>query len=157
MIIKCENLSYKYDSTNGISDISTEFKSGNVYGLIGPSGAGKSTLIKLISGNIKPKTGNIKIDDKEIDKGLIKDINQTLNMYTGVLESSFVLENEKVRAIGEIGFDYHYDSPGRDCQKKWFVRQIELATDNTAKTVGFYKSMGFAEMSEIGCCGFMKC
>ncbi|MBQ4482426.1 MAG: TatD family hydrolase [Lachnospiraceae bacterium] len=38
-----------------------------------------------------------------------------------------VLENEKVRAIGEIGFDYHYDSPGRDCQKKWFVRQIELA------------------------------
>lgn len=68
MIIKCENLSYKYDSTNGISDISTEFKSGNIYGLIGPSGAGKSTLIKLISGNIKPKTGNIKIDDKEIDK-----------------------------------------------------------------------------------------
>ena len=37
------------------------------------------------------------------------------------------------------------------------VRQIELATDNTAKTVAFYKSMGFAEMSEIGCCGFMKC
>ena len=37
------------------------------------------------------------------------------------------------------------------------VRQIELVTDNTAKTVGFYKSMGFAEMSEIGCCGFMKC
>lgn len=37
------------------------------------------------------------------------------------------------------------------------VRQIELTTDNTAKTVGFYKSMGFAEMSEIGCCGFMKC
>ena len=37
------------------------------------------------------------------------------------------------------------------------VRQIELATDNTTKTVAFYKSMGFAEMSEIGCCGFMKC
>ena len=37
------------------------------------------------------------------------------------------------------------------------VRQIELATDNTSKTVAFYKSMGFSEMSEIGCCGFMKC
>ncbi len=36
------------------------------------------------------------------------------------------------------------------------VRQIELATDNTEKTVAFYKSMGFREMSEIGCCGFMK-
>ena len=36
------------------------------------------------------------------------------------------------------------------------VRQIELATDNTEKTIAFYKSMGFKEMSEIGCCGFMK-
>ena len=36
------------------------------------------------------------------------------------------------------------------------VRQIELATDHTAKTTAFYKSMGFSEMSEIGCCGFMK-
>ena len=36
------------------------------------------------------------------------------------------------------------------------VRQILLATDNTPKTIAFYKSMGFREMSEIGCCGFMK-
>ena len=36
------------------------------------------------------------------------------------------------------------------------VRQIELTTDNTPKTVSFYRSMGFAEFSEIGCCGFMK-
>lgn len=37
-----------------------------------------------------------------------------------------------------------------------YVRQIELATDNTEKTIAFYKAMGFKEMSEIGCCGFMK-
>ena len=36
------------------------------------------------------------------------------------------------------------------------VRQIELATDNTPKTITFYKSMGFREISEIGCCGFMR-
>lgn len=36
------------------------------------------------------------------------------------------------------------------------VRQIELATDNTPKTIAFYKSMGFREMCEIGCCGFMR-
>lgn len=36
------------------------------------------------------------------------------------------------------------------------VRQIELATDNTRKTISIYKSMGFREMSEIGCCGFMR-
>ena len=36
------------------------------------------------------------------------------------------------------------------------VRQIELATDNTPKAVAFYKSLGFSEFSEIGCCGFMR-
>ena len=34
--------------------------------------------------------------------------------------------------------------------------QIELATDRTPKMVVFYRSMGFREMSEFRCCGFMK-
>ncbi|MDU2584716.1 MAG: GNAT family N-acetyltransferase [Anaerococcus prevotii] len=36
------------------------------------------------------------------------------------------------------------------------VRQIELATDIDTKTIGFYKSLGFKELSEVGCCGFMR-
>lgn len=36
------------------------------------------------------------------------------------------------------------------------VRQIQLATDNTPKNVAFYRSLGFLEFSEIGCCGFMR-
>ena len=35
------------------------------------------------------------------------------------------------------------------------VRQIELATDRTPETVAFYRSLGFVELSELGCCGFM--
>lgn len=36
------------------------------------------------------------------------------------------------------------------------VRQIQLATDDTAETAAFYRHMGFQEFSEIGCCGFMR-
>jgi TatD DNase family protein len=40
------------------------------------------------------------------------------------------LENSKVKAIGEIGLDYHFDDdPPRDVQKKWFIRQLELAQE----------------------------
>ena len=37
------------------------------------------------------------------------------------------------------------------------VRQIELAADRTPNTAAFYRSLGFSEMSEIGCCGYMRC
>ena len=36
------------------------------------------------------------------------------------------------------------------------VRQIELVTDNMESTKAFYRSMGFRELSEYGCCGFMR-
>ena len=36
------------------------------------------------------------------------------------------------------------------------VYQIELATDNSEKTIAFYKSLGFYPLHEIGCCGFLK-
>ena len=35
----------------------------------------------------------------------------------------------KIRAIGEIGLDYYYDSSPRDVQRKWFARQIEVARE----------------------------
>lgn len=38
-------------------------------------------------------------------------------------------KEEKVVAIGEIGLDYHYDEPSRELQKKWFIRQLELAEE----------------------------
>ncbi len=37
------------------------------------------------------------------------------------------------------------------------VRQVELVTDNTDKTVAFYNSVGFRQLSDIGCCGFIRC
>ena len=36
------------------------------------------------------------------------------------------------------------------------VRQVQLATDNTPRTVAFYRSLGVLDFSEIGCCGFMR-
>ena len=38
-----------------------------------------------------------------------------------------ILKNPKIRAVGEIGLDYYWEEPEHEIQKKWFLRQLELA------------------------------
>lgn len=36
-------------------------------------------------------------------------------------------KHERVVAVGEIGLDYHYDEPPKELQRKWFIRQLQVA------------------------------
>lgn len=53
-----------------------------------------------------------------------------------LIKDTYLNKNNKVVAIGEIGLDYHFDDdPEPDIQKKWFVRQLELAKELTLPIV----------------------
>jgi TatD DNase family protein len=57
------------------------------------------------------------------------DINPDEDIETVISELRILLAHPKVCAIGEIGLDYYYDDPPRDVQKRWFIRQLELARE----------------------------
>jgi len=59
-VIQARSLSYWYGSVIGINDVSLDIGSG-VTGLLGPNGAGKSTLLKVITGQLRPTTGAVRI------------------------------------------------------------------------------------------------
>ena len=66
--IKVDNLSASYYGNEVLKDISFEFSTGKIVGIVGPNGAGKSTMIKAILGLIPKDKGKIEIDGESIQK-----------------------------------------------------------------------------------------
>lgn len=55
--IVAENLVYSYGDVLAVDDISFEVPEGGVLGFLGPNGAGKTTTVKMLTGQLKPKSG----------------------------------------------------------------------------------------------------
>ena len=66
MILQAKNLFKSYSGKNVVKDVSLNLKRGEIVGLLGPNGAGKTTSFYMIVGLIKPNSGSIFLDDKEI-------------------------------------------------------------------------------------------
>ena len=68
MILKADNLIKTYSGKSVVNDVSLNLKQGEIVGLLGPNGAGKTTSFYMIVGLIKPNSGSIFLDDKDITR-----------------------------------------------------------------------------------------
>jgi ABC-2 type transport system ATP-binding protein len=64
-VIEAQNLSRWYGNVLGLSDVTLQIEPG-ITGLLGPNGAGKSTFLKLITGQIKPNIGSVRISGQRV-------------------------------------------------------------------------------------------
>ena len=65
-MLKIENLVVNYGAIQAIKGINVEVKQGEIVTLIGANGAGKSTILRTISSIIKPASGKITFDGRDI-------------------------------------------------------------------------------------------
>jgi simple sugar transport system ATP-binding protein len=65
-IIQCRNLHKWYSGVHALRDVSLDFATGQVVGLVGDNGAGKSTLIKILSGVHQPDSGQLLIEGRPV-------------------------------------------------------------------------------------------
>ncbi|MFZ2831935.1 MAG: metal ABC transporter ATP-binding protein [Minisyncoccia bacterium] len=63
--IELDNVSFAYDTTPVLQNLSFTIRKGEYLGIIGPNGGGKTTLIKIILGLLHPTEGTIKLFGKE--------------------------------------------------------------------------------------------
>ncbi len=67
-MLEVKNVDAGYGSTVILQDISLHVEPGEVVTIVGANGAGKTTLLRTISGLVKPRTGSITFEGKDITK-----------------------------------------------------------------------------------------
>jgi len=63
LLIQAEHLHHYYDQYHAVNNISITLYQGEVLGLLGQNGAGKSTTMQMLTGNVSPYDGTVKIND----------------------------------------------------------------------------------------------
>ena len=66
-ILKLQNISLSFEKRLILENISFEINQGEIFGMLGPNGVGKSTIFNLVTGLIKPNSGEIIIKDEKVN------------------------------------------------------------------------------------------
>ncbi len=66
VILKVQNLTKHFGGVVAVENVSFELRRGEFLGIIGPNGSGKTTLINLITGFVKPTSGQVIYQDRDI-------------------------------------------------------------------------------------------
>jgi branched-chain amino acid transport system ATP-binding protein len=73
-VLAIQGVSVFYGAIQALNDVSINVEKGEVVAIIGSNGAGKSTLLRTISGLLRPRTGTIAFQGKEIHEAPAHDI-----------------------------------------------------------------------------------
>jgi len=65
-VLKTTNLVKEYSKRTVVDNVSLSVKQGEIVGLLGPNGAGKTTSFYMITGMVKPNSGEIYLDNDDI-------------------------------------------------------------------------------------------
>ena len=65
-ILTVQQLSKRFGGVVAVDEVSFELRRGELLGVIGPNGSGKTTLVNLITGFVKPDSGRVTFQDRDI-------------------------------------------------------------------------------------------
>lgn len=97
IILETKNLSKNFKGEKAaVKDISLKVNRNSIYGLLGPNGAGKSTILKMITGMLKPSSGEILFNGHKWNRKDLASIGSLIE-EAPLYENLTAEENLKVR------------------------------------------------------------
>lgn len=141
-MIEIKNIVKNYDNTAILNNVSITFEEGKIYGIIGRNGSGKSVLLKIMSGFVKPESGEVIYDGVDINKeevfpknvGILLDNGGFIPSLTGFENLSLLASINK-----KIG----------DTQINDYLEKVNLTADKNKKyfkySLGMRKKLGICQ------------
>lgn len=142
MEINIRNLSKNFKEVKALDNVSLKIKSPAMIGLVGPNGAGKSTLMKLLIAQLKPSSGAIIIDGKELSKR-----EEYLKKRLGYLPQDFGLYDE---LTVEQFLDYIACLKGLTGSRKDIIEKCIQETNLTQKKKARIKTLSGGQKQRVG-------
>jgi ATP-binding cassette subfamily B protein len=136
--IEIKNLSYKYPlkSDNILKNINFTIKRGEKIGIIGPTGCGKTTLINIFMGLLRPDSGDIIIDHKNIFETKLENY---WNKYISHVPQNIFLSDNSIAENIAFGLDKN----DIDLSKVINVsKKAQLHEFITSKKLGYQTNIG---------------
>ena len=66
VVLAMRGIDKRFPGTKALNKVDFTLRKGEIHALMGENGAGKSTLLRSISGLVKPESGSIRLDNKEL-------------------------------------------------------------------------------------------
>ena len=124
MILEARNICKTFGATVALNNAYVQLRSGEVNALVGENGAGKSTILKAIAGVHSIDSGNITIDDKEIEVANMKEAyangisivfqESTIDPFITIAENIFI---DRLHEYGNPFRGINWKKINRDAQE----------------------------------------
>jgi iron complex transport system ATP-binding protein len=100
----------KIGKKNILTDANCYLEKGKITAILGGNGAGKSTLLKALTGILKPNTGNIFLEDKNLNQFSLTDLAKKRAVLSQNLHINFPFTVEEIVEMGLEIFNYSENS-----------------------------------------------
>ena len=123
-VIRCSQLSKRFDSVLAVNSVELEIWPGEVIAILGESGCGKTTLLRLIAGLEAPTSGFIEIQDEEVSSA--KYVRPPEERALGMVVQEYALFPH-MTAEANVAFGLReYDREGRTDRVNEVLRLVQL-------------------------------
>jgi len=141
-MIQLENVSKFYGTVIGANDLTIKLSPG-AYGVVGPNGAGKTTLINLLTGQLQPTIGRVRVFD--VNPWIRRDILQRI----GLCPATDVLY-PNVSALEWVQYQVRLHGFSRHQSRQLALNSLELAgiSGSMHRQMGTY-SLGMRQRTKI--------